>query len=122
MYKVLDPKFFVAATSYRKFVPLSVTVGFDYYDELRHEDRVVNIKFEVKDDGKSSKWTVLEDDANCDVRAKCNLADLSSLFMGSAHFASLVRLGTIKLSDREYEDILDALFYCKQKPWTNTDY
>ena len=122
MYKVLDPKFFVEATSYRKFVPLTVAVGFDYYDELRHEDKVINLKFEVQDGGKASKWTVLDDDDACDVRAKCNLADLSSLFMGSAHFSSLVRLGTIKLSDMEYEDVLDALFYCKQKPWTNTDY
>ncbi len=122
MYKVLDPKFFVEATSYRKFLPLTVTVGFDYYDELGHCDKVINIKFEVQEDGKSSKWTVLDDHAPCDVRAKCNLADLSSLFMGSAHFAGLVRLGSIKLSDKEYEDVLDALFYCKQKPWTNTDY
>ena len=122
MYKVLDPKYFVESTDYRKFIPLSVTIGFDYYDELAHEDKLINISFKVDNDGKSSKWEVLADDAVCDVRAKCNLADLSSLFMGSAHFSSLVRLGSIKLSDRDYEDMLDALFYCKQKPWTNTDY
>lgn len=122
MYKVLDPKFFIEATQYRKFLPLELSIGFDYYDELAHQDKVINLQFKVLEDGKSSKWVPLDDDAKCDVRAKCNLADLSSLFMGSAHFGSLVRLGAIKLSDQSYQDILDAMFYYKQKPWTNTDY
>ncbi len=122
LYKITDPKFFVEQTSYRKFIPVNLTVGFDYYDELLHEEREINIKFEAHECGKAGCWTVLEDEAECDVRVSCNLAELSSLFMGSAHFASLVRLGVMKLSDAEYEDVLDALFHCKQKPFTNTDY
>lgn len=122
MYKIVDIKHFVEATKYRKFIPLEVSVKFEYYDELEHADKSVSIGFETCDGQKGSCWHVIDDDAPCSVTARCNLSDLSSLFMGSCKLSSLVRLGSMTLSDNEYEDILDALFYCKQKPWTNTDY
>lgn len=122
MYKIVDPKHFVDATEYRKFIPQNLKVKFDYYDELEHESKTFSVEFKIQEDGKRSCWSVMDDDAFCDVTVKCNLADLSSLFMGSCKLSSMVRLGSVTLSDGEYEDILDALFYCKQKPWTNTDY
>ncbi len=122
MYKITDPAFFITETSHRKFIPVNLTVGFDYYDELLHEERKINLQFKSHQCGKAGYWTVLDNSTECDVRIACNLAELSSLFMGSAHLSSLVRLGVMKLSDMEYEDVLDSLFHCRQKPFTNTDY
>ena len=103
--------------------PASVlTVAFDYYDELAHQDKLFNLRFRTDESARSSSWEPAGSRARADIRVKCRLADLSSLFMGSCRFSSLVRLGAIELSDPACEELLDRLFYCRQKPWTNTDY
>lgn len=122
MYKIVDLANFVSATAHRKFIPQNLTVAFDYYDELAHENKHFAVEFKAGADGKHGSWAVAAADAPCAVTVKCNLADLSSLLMGSCRLSSLVRLGSIELSDPDYEDVLDALLYYKQKPWTNTDY
>lgn len=122
MYKIVDLENFVNLTDYRTFAPYNLTVAFDYYDELAHQDKSFVVNFSACQDGKTSKWQAVPQDSKCDVRVSCNLADLSSLLMGSCRFSALVRLGSFKLTDNEYEPILDSLFYVKQKPWTNTDY
>ena len=50
------------------------------------------------------------------------MAELSSLLMGSAEFAGLVRLGVMKVDKPEYIKKLDMLLHAEQKPFTNTDY
>ncbi len=122
MYKVIDPKVFIAKTNYRDFPPINMTVSFDYYDELAHKDKSLAIQFKTHDCGKRSYWAVAPEDVKSDVKVNCCLADLSALLMGSCRFSALVRLGAFELSDSSYEDTLDSLFYYKQKPWTNTDY
>lgn len=116
MCKIVDPEAFVRATSYRKFIPLDVVVRFIYDDEFAHEQGSLTLKFDI--DG---SYSVAGSD-NVDVTVKCKLSVLSSLLMGSCGFSSLVRLGEAELSDSAYENWLDMLFYCKQRPWTNTDY
>ena len=121
MYKIVDPPAFVRATSHRQFPAAELTVAFDYYDELAHEDKTFAVSFKPSEDGCSSRWTEAGG-ADCDVRIKCCLADMSSLLMGSCRFSSMMRLGAFSLSDGRFCNILDDLFYCRQKPWTNTDY
>lgn len=116
MYKIVDPKAFINATHYRKFISCKLNVKFIYDDELEHCTNSITVGFES--DG---SWHVADDKYE-DVTIKCKLSDLSSLFMGSCGLSSMMKLGAIKLSDPSYEDLLDMLFYCKQKPWTNTDY
>ncbi len=122
MYKIVDPAAFVAGTAHRSFPAADLTVAFDYYDELAHDEKTFSVKFTPSSGGAGSVWSAASQNMPADVRVKCALSDMSSLFMGSCRFSALVRLGALKLSDGSYEDILDRLFYCRQKPWTNTDY
>jgi hypothetical protein len=117
MYKVVDPEHFIEETAHRKFVPADITAKFVYDDQFGHCTKEVAVYF-----GPDGQWSVAEEDAETDVEIKCSLAELSSLFMGSCSFSSLVRMGAVTLSEPVYEDMLDLLFYCRQKPWTNTDY
>ena len=57
-----------------------------------------------------------------DLEIKIKLSDLSALFMGSADFAPMVRLGIVSISDNNLTDKLDKLFHLNQRPFTNTDY
>lgn len=122
MYKIVDLANFVEVTSHRAFPAANLTVAFDYYDELAHRSESFSVRFKADPDGKLSRWHVFSSGEPCDVRIKACLADISSLLMGSCRLSSLVRLGSAQLSDSGYEDLLDSLFYYKQKPWTNTDY
>jgi len=119
MYKIVDPAHFIAETDHRKFVPADITAKFVYEDELEHCTKEIIVSF-----GLEGQWSAVsgEADAEADVEVRCTLADLSSLFMGSCSFSSLVRMGKITLSEPGYEEMLDMLLYCRQKPWTNTDY
>ena len=45
MYKIVDPPAFVRATSHRQFPAAELTVAFDYYDELAHEDKTFSVSF-----------------------------------------------------------------------------
>ncbi|MBQ9960385.1 MAG: GNAT family N-acetyltransferase [Firmicutes bacterium] len=116
MYKVVNLKEFIKSTSHRKFIPCKLTVKFDYESELYHTENSFAVAF-----GADGHWSIgnIEDS---EVTVLCKLSDLSSLLMGSAEFSSLVRLGVIRISDESYVELLDTLFHCKQKPWTNTDY
>ena len=120
MYKVVDPEVFIASTGYRKFPASVLTVRFIYDDELNHCTKEVCAAFTA--DSSGSSWRLAEKDSAADVSVRCTLSTLSSLFMGSCGFSSLVRLGAITLDKPQYEEELDRLFYCRQKPWTNTDY
>lgn len=42
--------------------------------------------------------------------------------MGGAEFGALVRLGNLRIDRSQYLPLLDSLFHCLQKPFTNTDY
>lgn len=129
MYKIVDPEFFVKSTDYREFLPMELTAAFDYYDELAHAEKSIVIQFIRDGETGVSRWKVADaqgaDAAIPDIRIKCNLADFSSLMMGSCRLSSLLRLGSVTAACPKAAnacDILDALLYCRQKPWTNTDY
>ena len=117
MYKIVDPQKFVRATAYRRFPAASLTVRFIYENELEHTNGSLCVRFSPE-----GLWKLAAEDATCDVTVTSTLATLSSLLMGSLSFSALVRLGGLSLSEPKYEETLDELFYCRQKPWTNTDY
>lgn len=122
MYKIVDLANFVETCGHREFPAADLTVAFDFYDELAHRSESFSVSFKTEPGEKISRWHEASPGAVCDVHIKCSLADISSLFMGSCRLSSLVRLGSVQLSDPSYEALIDSLFYCSQKPWTNTDY
>ena len=121
MYKIPDLKRFIMATDYRSFPAEDLSLTFVCEDELNHRQEPVSIAFRKKGESES-RWSPLPADVKTDVTLHCKLSDLSSLLLGSCHLASLVRLGSVRLSNPGYLDRLDRLFHCPQKPWTNTDY
>jgi len=114
MHKIPDPARFVQDTAYRKFPSGNLNVRFDYYDEMLHEDHSLTI------DISNQKWHLTE--SSPDVTVTCCLADLTSIFMGSAEVAALSRLGVIKVSEELKLTELDTLFHVPQKPYSNSDF
>ena len=116
MYKVMDPAAFVRETAYRKFPPVELTAAFDYHDEMSAKNNTLTIRFEA------GSWKVATSEAEPDVTIKCMKGDLSSILMGSARVGALYRLGMVQADNGEMVDILDALLYHKQKPFSNNDF
>ena len=61
-----------------------------------------------------------EDRSPYDVELQLDIADFSSLFMGSVDLASLFNYGRARLSDPQYMDTLNKLFATDHKPVTFT--
>lgn len=124
MYKIPQIQKFVEATDYREFPQEKLTMGFRVLDELKEEEKQFSLLFSTKR-GDCSHWAFDQskktfDQAN--VHVSCKLSDLSSLFMGSAEFGGLARLGVMRTDNPDYIGRLDRLFHVCQKPFTNTDY
>lgn len=123
MYKIVDIEKFFEDIEHRKFANIPMKVCFKLYDELAHEEKKFMLSFE---EGKCSYAECCEKQGKCcqgnDLMVEMKLSDFSALMMGSAEFASLVRLGAAKVSDAEKVRDLDTLLHVEQKPFTNTDY
>lgn len=122
MYKITDIQSFVEKTNYRRFPADDIKIGFKVYDEFKEDWLNFSIVFNTLEDKTNSKWQYVMDIENLDVMITTKLSDFSSLLMGSADAASLVRLGVITLSDKSQADRLDRLLHYNQRPFTNTDY
>lgn len=114
MHKILDPERFIERTSYRTMAQGEITVAFDYLDELAGERKSVTVAVA------NGRWSVSGDEP--EVRIRCRLSDLTSIFMGSAQIAALYRLGAIEVSDESRVFQLDSLFRTEQKPFSNSDF
>lgn len=121
MYKVLNPKAFVEATSYRMLAPVDIDVRFAYIDELDKSEHEIVIFVRKNPERKYGTWAV-SDNKNVDVSVKCNKGDLSSLLMNSARLGQLISLGAVKIDKPEYASLLDMVFYFGQKPYSNSDF
>lgn len=125
MYKIIDPAAFVRATDYRRFPVEDLTVKVICEDEMEGGKHTFSIAFEKDGEG-TSRWTAFEDPTDskdsADVTLQCKKADLSSLLMGACRLSSMVRMGSMDVSDSSYISRLDRLFVCEQKPWSNSDY
>lgn len=107
MYKIVDLANFIETCGHREFPAADLTVAFDFYDELAHRSESFSVSFKTEPGEKISRWHEASSGAVCDVRIKCSLADISSLFMGSCRLSSLVRLGSVQLSDPSYEALIE---------------
>lgn len=116
MFKILHPTEFIKATDYRTLPEGELNAEFIYEDQMEHCEKNLRVSFA------GGKWQPAAADAKMDVILWCKEADLSSLLLGSANLASLVRLGAVKISDKAFTQQLDRLLHCDQKPWSNSDY
>lgn len=122
MYKVPDIKAFIEGTKYRSFPKDNLKVAIHVYNEFKSVEEHFSIRFSTENSESHGTWCYEEDWGSSDVEIKCSLADLSSLLVGSADLAPLVRMGVMSISDEGETDRLDRLFHYIQRPFTNTDY
>lgn len=116
MFKILNPAAFIASAAYRNLPEGNLTAEFIYEDMMAHCEKRIKISFA---DG---RWRPEESERAADISLRCSQGDLSSLLLGSASLASLIRLGSVKISNETYAEQLNNLLYCSQKPWSNSDY
>jgi predicted acetyltransferase len=110
MYRVVDVPAFFAALGEHDFGGQTCRVELAIRDSfLPENDGSVVVQFR---DGRAV--VVGGDDA--DVRVALDIADFSSLVMGSIAFASLHRYGRATVSDATYLRILERLFRAERKP------
>jgi len=131
MHKIIDPKYFVSETGYRRFGPGHAVVRFRCADAFSGEE-IYDIRFTDDSNHRFSNWSVAVDDDDPEVEICCSKGDMASLFMGSCSLAAMVRLGVMKvcdLSERSLSDndtqlieSLDRRFHYMQKPFSNTDF
>lgn len=119
MYKIPDVKAFIEASAHRMFPETDLTAVFEVNDELAGSIKTFALSF---NGGKWSYHDSQDIPGSADVKVSCNLAELSSLLMGSAEFGGLIRTGAVKVDNPDYVRILDMMLHAEQKPFTNTDY
>nr|WP_315019819.1 GNAT family N-acetyltransferase [uncultured Aminipila sp.] len=122
MFKILSPKDFVKQTSYRKFPKMQLVAQFIYENELIHQQEALTLQFSCNKASDTGKWSIADKDVSADVTLHCKEGDLASLLLGSCNLSSMVRLGTIKISNSTFTEQLDQLLHYMQKPWSNADY
>lgn len=122
MYKIPDIRAFVENLSYRKFVNENLKVAFRVNEGGKNSEERFGIRFSNVGNNSFSTWSYEDYKEDADAEIIISLADLSSLFMGSADLAPMVRMGVVKIDREEMIDRLDRLFHCTQRPFTNTDY
>ncbi|QIB70057.1 GNAT family N-acetyltransferase [Aminipila butyrica] len=122
MHKILSVEKFIQQTEYRAFPSQEVNLRISWEDELNHRQEAVSIAF--GGDGKKGQahWRVCSEEEGAFVEIRCKKSDLSSLLLGSCRFAAMIRLGVMEISDSTYIDVVDQLFYYRQKPWGNSDF
>ena len=127
MFKLVNPKKFIADTGYRKFPEPwantkgkcnkngKFTVGFQYEKELEHREERVFITFE------NGAWTNAKHE-EADVTVTLRQGTFASVLMGSVDISAMLRLGGAEISDGEKLPVLEALLAYPQRPWCNSDY
>ncbi len=127
MFKIVDPKKFIADTQYRKFPKAwggkdatgeTFTAEFCYEKELEHSEERVFISFE------KGTWEIAKhaEHEKADVTVTLRQGTFASVLMGSADISAMVRLGGAEISDPAKLPELEALLAYPQRPWCNSDY
>lgn len=118
MYKVFDVKMAFSQCKYRNYNDKNMIVKFIVKDDFIVEKiEEVIVRFEK---GISTVWD--NDSEKVDATIELDKSSFSSLFMGVVNPSSLYKLGFLKISDVDKLGDLDTLFFCVDKPQTNTDY
>jgi predicted acetyltransferase len=110
MYRVVDVPGFFAAVREHDFGGQTCRVQFTVRDSfLPENDGGVVVHF-------NAGRALVVGDSDADVQVALDVADFSSLVMGSAPFASLHRAGRATVSDSTYLATLDRLFRAERRP------
>ena len=114
MYKIFDVRKAFQECAHRKYNNANLGVRFLIKDAFSKEKEEVIVRFEngvAKLDSKEYIVTI-----------KINIAEFSSLFLGSVSIKGLFNLGILELDNEEFIDELDKAFYCSEKPVCYTDF
>ncbi len=114
MYKIFDVKKAFFQCRHRNYNNSNISVRFLVNDDFNDETEEIIVKFEngiVNLDSKKYESTI-----------NINIAEFSSLFLGSVSLKGLFDLGLLELDKDEYLNELDRIFYCSQKPVCYTDF
>ncbi|MBU5311192.1 GNAT family N-acetyltransferase [Tissierella carlieri] len=114
MYKLFDIKQAFEQCSHRNYNNSNLKVRFLVYDELNNKEIEIVVNFI---DG-----IVNTDSEKFDVTMRTNMANFSSLFLGSTSVIGMYNLGLLELDNVEFLEDIDRTFYCSQKPVCYTDF
>lgn len=114
MYKILDIRKAFEQSSHRNYNHSNLNIRFLIYDEMKKKAEEIVVGF---NNGK-----VDLNDTRYDATVKINLANFSSLFLGSTSVTGLYNLGALELDDSDLLEEIDRTFYYPQKPVCNTDF
>lgn len=109
MYRVISLAKFLQATAFRDFNGVTLNLILHVEDTFRPEN--TGTYYVAFKEGQARVRKELFDG----IEMSINMADLSSLLMGSVEIASLYRLGKVKVSE-EALSVLRTLFRVEQKP------
>ncbi len=114
MYKILDIRNAFKQLNYRNYNNANINIRFLIEDELSKQqiETIVNFKNGIAN----------IDEEKYDGTVKMNLANFSSLFLGSISVRGLYGLGLLQLDNIDLLDDLDRAFYCSNKPVCYTDF
>lgn len=117
MYRLLNPKKIFALLNEHDFNGESLRLRINIEDTFLKEN---NGKFVVYfEDGFP---IMMKSTSAVDVEMKIDIADFSSLLLGSLDFKSLYNYGRIKLSNENHTNRLNRLFATESKPFCMTDF
>lgn len=114
MYKILDVRKAFEQSTHRNYNNSNLNIRFLIYDEMKKQEEEVIVNFE---NGK-----VNIKDKKYDATLRMNLANFSSLFLGSASVIGLYKLGILELDHLDLLEEIDRTFYYPQKPVCSTDF
>lgn len=110
MYRIVNVEKFLKQTSYRNYCNATAAVRLEVSDSFRPSNqRSYTLEF-------VSGRLTLNEAAQPAVSMSIDIADLSSLLMGSTNFRSLYRLGRVYVSDDSAVPLLTSLFEHPTKP------
>ena len=114
MYKLFDIKQAFEQCSHRNYNNSNLKVRFLVYDELNNKEIEIVVNFI---DG-----IVNTDSEKFDVTMRTNMANFSSLFLGSTSVIGMYNLGLLELDNVEFWRILIERFTVVKKPVCYTDF
>ena len=139
MFKIVNPKKFIADTRYRKFPTArenpegkcnkegKLTVEFCYEKELEHTEEKVFITFEkgaweIAKHAERNEHDERDEHGRADVTVSLRQGTFASVLMGSGDISAMIRLGGAEISDLAKLPELETLLAYPQSPWCNSDY
>lgn len=116
MYRVIDIKGIFSTLEEHSFGNENCKLKLSIQDSfIQDNDRSFIIHF---NEGRAE----MKDDNDFEVEISMDIAEFSSLLVGSVNFKSLYRYGLANISDTSYIDTVNKLFYIEEKPICTTPF